>query len=116
MKGFLLDEHGDLVMNRTIALVEGAALTVQTVKTILGTNQGEWMLNPKEGIPFRALLGKHPAQDQISAEIQAGLCQVDPTFLITEFHCERIDRILNVNFSAQNASGEVIQEVKTLAY
>lgn len=60
IKGFLLDNNGDVVIkDGKIAMVEGAELKAQTVKTVLGTNNGEWFGNPDEGISFRNILGKN---------------------------------------------------------
>lgn len=59
MKGFALDEHGDvLIANGEIQMINGTDLTVQTVKTVLSTNKGEWTFNENEGINFHNILGK----------------------------------------------------------
>ncbi len=46
-----------------IEMVEGNELLAQTVKTVLGTNKGEWALNTDEGITFANILGKHKNTD-----------------------------------------------------
>lgn len=62
MKGFALDEHGDIVIqNGEIQLLHGSSLTAQTVKSVLGTQKGEWFLNINEGINHRNILGKKVA-------------------------------------------------------
>ena len=40
-------------------MIKGTELKAQTVKTVLGTNNGEWFGNPDEGISFRNILGKN---------------------------------------------------------
>lgn len=59
MKGFALDEHGDVVIqNGEIQMVYGANLTAQTVKSVLSTQKGEWFLDANEGINRDNILGK----------------------------------------------------------
>lgn len=59
MKGFALTENGDvLIKNNEIQMVHGAELTQQTIKTVLGTQKGEWFLNADEGINYNEILGK----------------------------------------------------------
>ncbi len=59
MKGFALNEQGDLMIeNGAIQMVHGAELTTQNIKTVLGTQKGEWFLNWEEGIDHTEILGK----------------------------------------------------------
>lgn len=59
IKGFRLDENGDvLIENGEIGMVHGAELTQQTIKSVLGTQKGEWFLNLDEGINYQNILGK----------------------------------------------------------
>ena len=59
MKGFMLDEHGDVVIESgVVQMVHGSDLTMQTVKCVLGTQKGEWFLNWDEGINHDNILGK----------------------------------------------------------
>lgn len=59
IKGFALDDKGDLIIeNGDIQMVHGAELTKQTIKTVLGTQKGEWFLNWEEGINYNEILGK----------------------------------------------------------
>lgn len=39
-------------------MVQGSELTKQTIKTVLGTQKGEWFLNWEEGINHNEILGK----------------------------------------------------------
>ena len=71
MKGFALNEQGDLLIeNGVIQMVHGAELTMQTIKSVLGTQKGEWFLNWEEGINHREILGKkrYDLQNPESAE------------------------------------------------
>lgn len=61
MRGFLLDEKGDIVIkNNEIVMTEGNELLAQTIRIVLGTNKGEWFDNSDEGINNRVILGKNP--------------------------------------------------------
>lgn len=107
MKGFMLDEHGDVVIyNNKILMVEGNDLLLQTVKSILGTNKGEWPLNTDEGITFSNILGKNKDENVIKYEVQQGLLQVDDTFIITSFSLDDLgNRKFAIKVSAQNSTG-----------
>ena len=59
MQGLMLDEHGDVVIqNGVVQMVHGSEVTRQTIKTVLGTQKGEWFLNWDEGINHDNILGK----------------------------------------------------------
>lgn len=59
MQGLMLDEQGDVVIqNGVVQMVHGSELTKQTIKTVLGTQKGEWFLNWEEGINYDNILGK----------------------------------------------------------
>ena len=73
IKGFLLDSNGDVVIkNSQISMIDGAELTAQTVRTVLGTNNGEWFGNPDEGISFRNILGKNRTAVENVATVGGG--------------------------------------------
>jgi hypothetical protein len=56
----MLDSNGDIVIkNNKIQMIEGDEVTKQKIETVLGTNKGEWVLNPDEGINFRNITGKY---------------------------------------------------------
>ena len=109
MKGFMLDEKGDVVIkNNDIKLTDGKELIAQTVKQIIGTNLGEWFLNKDEGIDRYALLTKNPNYDEIRDNIRSALLQVDDTFEITSFEHSEEKRKLTIKFTATNSNGETI--------
>lgn len=64
MKGFALDEHGDvLIENNEISIVVGDSLLRQKVWTVLQTNLKEWFFDWDQGIDFSNLLGKGKTED-----------------------------------------------------
>lgn len=114
MRGFKLDQSGDVVIeNRQIQLVDGNELLAQTVKTVLGTNTGEWFLEENEGINFRNILIKNPNFDLIRDEIQKGLLQVDSSFVLQKYEYETKGRNLIIHFAATNDSGEEVTGTQT---
>lgn len=110
MKGFKLDDNGDIVIsNNKIQMVDGNELLKQTVQSVIGTNKGEWVLNRQEGIMFSNIFGKGNTEDMIRYEIQQGLEQVDETFIITSFEMTKTeDRKYKITFTAQNSIGEEV--------
>lgn len=76
MKGFKLTSNGDVeILNNQIQMIEGNELLRQTVECVLGTNKGEWVLNPNEGITFRNILGKKQTEQQQDNKAMVGYYQ-----------------------------------------
>lgn len=67
IKGFAIKDGDLLIENGNIQMAHGAELTKQTIKTVLGTQKGEWFLNWEEGIDYNTLLGKKRFASQNSA-------------------------------------------------
>lgn len=111
MKGFALDESGDvLIENGSISLVVGDSLTQQKVLTVLHTNLGEWFFDWEQGIDFTHLIGKGVGAELARYEIERGLHQVDTTFVITDFSyvADYNARTAKVSFKAHNDDGEEV--------
>lgn len=109
MKGFHLDDKGDVIMkNGDIEMIDGNELLRQTVQKVMSTNNGEWFLNEDEGIDFHVLLTKSPDADAVRGEIVDALLQVDDTFVLQSFSMERVERTLKVKFSAVNDDGNEV--------
>ena len=111
MKGFALDENGDvLIENNEISIVVGASLTQQKVETVHRTNLREWFFDWEQGIDRGNLLGKNTNEELARYEIERGLLQVDSTFTITDFTYEvdKATRKAKITFHAQNENGEEV--------
>lgn len=110
MKDLLVDS-GDLVISRNdLQLISKGNLTAQKMRLNLGTNKGEWKLNPDLGINFKAILGqKQPNKDEILDTVLDGLRQIDESFRITEYSFGTKGRHMTLLFTATNDSGEVYQ-------
>ncbi|MDO4330665.1 MAG: hypothetical protein Q4C66_15210 [Lachnospiraceae bacterium] len=115
MKGFCLDESGDVVIqNHDIVLTSGLTLKMQKIRQVLGTNYGEWWLDEKEGIPRQKVLKKNPDQGQIRDFIRKAIRQVDPDLQMVSCQFQQTaDRKFLINFvvSDGNTSGTVAMEV-----
>lgn len=112
MKGFEVDEKGDVVIKGSkIQMVDYTELLRQKVQTTLATNKNEWFLNKNEGINFDNILGKKKSEEIIKNEIIEGLHQVDRSFVLTDFKCDfdRKIRKLVISFKAKTNDGEEIE-------
>lgn len=111
MKGFAMDENGDvLIENGAISLAVGDNLLQQNVCAVLRTNLKEWFLDWEQGVDFDNLLGKNVGDELARYEIERGLHQVDSTFNLTEFAytADYSARIAKIVFKARNADGEEV--------
>lgn len=112
MQGFKLDSNGDIMLeNGKISIVSGTDLMAQTLKTVIGTNKGEWFMNDDEGIDFDSVIGKGITEDMQRAEIIDACGQVDQNLQLTEFSSEtdKKTRAAILAFTAVNQSGEEIR-------
>lgn len=111
MKGFALDENGDLLIeNNQIGMVNGDSLLQQHVLAVLRTNLGEWFFDWDQGIDFDNLTGKNTNEELVRYEIEKGLKQVDETFVITElsYEADLAKRKAVVHFKAQTETGDEV--------
>jgi phage baseplate assembly protein W len=106
----VFDENGELIM------IDGAEEVAQCAELALGTNQGEWFLNPKMGIIFRAFLDKKQSEEEMREQIRQGLFQ-EPrikTVETIEFTIDRKNRTIEISFQATADTGESIDEAVTI--
>lgn len=113
MKGFALDENGDLEIKKgAIQMTNGEALRNQKIQTVLGTNKGEWFLNIEEGVDFSKLLGRNRTEEEMRFEVERALRQVDESIVLDELMTEKRGRTLRVKFKAHTEKGETIEGAK----
>lgn len=106
MTGFALDGSGDVVMGRRdIETVSGTELLAQKIRQVLGTNQGEWWLDPKEGIPVREVLKKGPNPAMVRDYVRSAVAQVDASLELTRCEVTSVGRTLQVYFEVSGADG-----------
>lgn len=107
MKGFKVHD-GDVVVNKTIEMVDGAEFLRQTVELVIGTNKGEWYYDQEEGIDYSLIFRKNPSEDEIRTTIEEALIKVDETFVMTDFRLTMNGRHATINFTAVNDDGEEV--------
>ncbi|KAF6591043.1 DUF2634 domain-containing protein [Paenibacillus sp. EKM205P] len=100
------DSRGDLVM------VEGDEELAQCCRVAIGTNEGEWFLNPEIGLAFRLFLGKLASEEEMRNELTRALLQEERIESVDDvtFSVDRAARLLTVTFKATGTSGEIIQQ------
>ena len=109
MKGFSVDIHGDVVMEKNdIKLVYGTDLLIQ----VLSTNRGEWWLDPKEGIPVQKVLRKNPNLAMVRDYVRNVVSQVDPSLHMTRCDIMTEGRVLRIMFSVSSADAAATAEVE----
>lgn len=114
MKSLALDERGDLLIyNNAFQMVDGKELIRQKVQEVINTNKGEWVFDWEHGIDFSNILGKGVTEEEVRAEIEDGLKQVDEAFIITDFSMETVGRTLTVRFMAENETDKTEISVST---
>lgn len=106
MKGFALDESGDVkIMNNDISMVSGNELLIQKIRQVLRTNQGEWWLQPKEGVPVQKILKKNPNIAQVKDYVKSAVAQVDSSLRITACDVKMEGRQMTITFSVMGKAG-----------
>jgi hypothetical protein len=115
MKSFKLTENGDIsITDGVIDMAEGTELEKQTIKTVLGTNKGEWAFDENEGIDFKQILGKGVTADMVRSQVQSGIYQVNPNRIIEDFDYSVEGRKSSIGFIARETEGDAITVNKSL--
>lgn len=113
MKGFSVDIHGDVVMEKNdIKLVYGTDLLIQKIRQVLSTNRGEWWLDPKEGIPVQKVLRKNPNLAMVRDYVRNVVSQVDSSLQMTRCDIIIEGRVLRIMFSVSSADADATAEVE----
>lgn len=103
---------GDLLLDEDLVTVSGREEVAQSCGVLLGTNQGEWWLNPSQGLDFAAVQGK-ATDDEIRDAVTAALLQ-EPrieTVDAVEITRDPLTRTVAVSFTASASEGAIVSEV-----
>lgn len=100
------DSRGELIM------IEDEQELAQCCEIAIGTNTGEWFLNPEIGIKFMAFLGKHLSEEEMRDELTQGLLKEDRIQSVADisFDVDTKARTMDVSFTATSKIGEVIRK------
>jgi len=113
MQSLKLSETGDILMSASgnLVMVEGTEEIAQCCHIGIGTNKGEWFLNPDMGITFSKFLGKQINEEEMREELTQGLMQEEriQSVDLINFTAEKNSRTLLVTFDATSTEGERIQ-------
>lgn len=105
--------NGDLVIdNGELVLIDGPEELTQCCEILLGTNQGEWFLNPQIGINFSKMNGKDITEETIRQQIKKGLRQEPRIQSVDQIdvQLDKKNRVSSVSFLASGTNGEVIRK------
>lgn len=113
MQSLKLDETGDITFNASGALemLEGASEVAQCCEICVGTNKGEWFLNPALGITFSMFLGKQVNEEEMRSELIEGLLQDERISSVdnVDFTLHPSSRTMLISFDATSIDGDLIQ-------
>lgn len=113
MKGFALDDHGDVVIAKNdIRLIYDTDLLIQTISQVLRTNRGEWQPDPNEGIPIQKILKKNPNLAMVRDYVRNAIAQVDKSLQVTRCEITTQGRRINIAFSAAGADKTVAAKLE----
>lgn len=106
MKGFALDGQGDVVISgNDVRLAYDTELLIQKIRQVLGTNRGEWWLDPKEGIPVQKILKKNPNPAMVRDYVRSAIAQVDKSLQMTRCDIAIEGRLLKITFAVSGTGG-----------
>ena len=115
MIGRALDSNNDLIIESgQLKTVEGAAETIQHVRTRLLFYLGEWFLDLKSGTPYFQEIFTKPANlANIESIFKSRILNTPGILKLTEFSMDyegSRTRKLNVSFSAETIYGNINKE------
>ncbi|KAF6618254.1 DUF2634 domain-containing protein [Paenibacillus sp. EKM102P] len=114
MQSFRLTTDGDLEFDSSgnLVMIEGDEELAQCCRIAIGTNAGEWFLNPDIGLAFRLFLGKLASEEEMRNELTRALLQEERIESVDDvtFSVDRAARLLTVTFKATGTNGEIIQQ------
>lgn len=113
MKGFAIDEKGDVLFEKNdIKMETSTALLIQKIRQVLSTNKGEWWLNEKEGVPVQKILKKNPNTAQVKDYVRSAIAQVDSSLQMTKCDITVEGRRMKIIFAVSGAGGEAETELE----
>ncbi|MCA0980246.1 DUF2634 domain-containing protein [Exiguobacterium aestuarii] len=105
-------KDGDLVIwENDVSLVDGKEEVAQSLLNAVGTNIGEFQLEPDMGIEFFNILGKGVTKEDIQAEVFAGLSQEERVETVDEISVsiDSLERKTSIDFTVTTVEGDIIE-------
>ncbi|OMF28298.1 DUF2634 domain-containing protein [Paenibacillus sp. FSL H8-0259] len=112
MQSLKLDDSGDLIfLSGELQLITGPDEIAQCCELALGTNKGEWILDPDMGIDFARITGKGVTEEEIRDELTSGVLQEPRIQTVDTVNVtfDRQRRTATANFTAMAVNGDVIK-------
>lgn len=106
MESLKLEADGDI----SFEMIGGAEELAQCCRIGLGTNKGEWFLNPDLGMDYSLFIGKEINETQLHDELTLGLLQEERIRSVEDvsFYIDTKQRTLSVSFSATGVDGNTV--------
>lgn len=101
--------NGDLVIEgNELQMISGPEELAQACAAELGTNKGEWFLDPDMGIRFDRFNAKDPDTNEMADEIREGLHRLDRIDTVEDVTIvqDKINRRQVVSFVATTTGGD----------
>lgn len=106
MESLKLEADGDI----SFEMVSGVEELAQCCRILLGTNKGEWFLNPDSGIDYSLFTGKEVNETRLHDELTAGLLQEERIGSVDDvsFHIDLKQRTMTADFTATGTDGTAV--------
>ncbi len=113
MKGFALNEKGDVIFEKSdVKIVADTELLIQKVRQVLSTNRGEWWLDAKEGVPMQKILKKNPNIAQIKDYVRSAIAQVNSSLQMDRCDIEVKNRRMKITFALTGSTEAIEAEME----
>ncbi len=104
--------NGDISFwKNDIAVADGKQEVAQCIGTALGTNLGEFELEPETGIEFFSILGKGITEEDVQSEIFGGIVQEErvETVDTIDVVIDAVGRAVDVHFTVTTTDQDVVE-------
>lgn len=112
MKDFKLDSNGDVIfLNGDLLMTNEKEDIAQSIRIILQSREGEFVLEESMGLPYENIFEKNPNFDYIEQDITEAIEQDDRISSVDEvnFDFDSSNRLLKVTIKATSINNEEIE-------
>lgn len=109
MKALKIDASGDWVLeNGSFVVIEGDEQLAQEVRISIETLQGEWFLDPEEGMDREPFLGKRFNANNARSSIIESLMNTSEPLSVEQITFITIERVLYVDITLRKEDGSTL--------